>query len=74
MSNEKNRILGRLLAVEEAAAVSGARCTLTEYDTSCLETYPTSDSGTASAQPSNRMAEVRMVNPLEKSRNWIDRR
>lgn len=46
MSKDKTRILGRILAVEEMNAVSGARCTLVEYDTSCLETDPVSDSGT----------------------------
>ena len=48
MSKHDTRILGRILAVEELDSVSGARCTLPDNDTSCLETTVTADSGTTS--------------------------
>lgn len=46
MKDNETRVLGRILAIEEIDAVSGAKCTLPEYDTSCTETNVTSDSGT----------------------------
>ena len=48
MKDNETRVLARILAVVEIGAVSGAKCTLPEYDTSCTETNVTSDSGTAS--------------------------
>lgn len=51
MNNEKNRVLGRVLAVEETSAVAGARPTSVRADSHIdtsgnQDTAPTQDSGT----------------------------
>lgn len=51
MSNDQNRVLGRVLAVEETSAVSGARPTSPTVDTYIdvngnADTSTTQDSGT----------------------------
>jgi hypothetical protein len=44
MNNEKNRVLGRVLAVEEIKAISGGKVTLPTRD---MSTYPPDDTGYA---------------------------